>query len=58
MPLPERCIQEFRELWKQMSGTDLDYEAAEREAEALMTVLRHAFLPQSTQGPPRNNGPP
>lgn len=57
MPLPERCVQEFRQLWKEMSGVELEYEAAEREAESLMTVLRHAFLPQSV-GPPRNNGPP
>jgi hypothetical protein len=57
MPLPERCIQEFRQLWKEVNGVDLDYEVAAQEAEALIAVLRHAYLPQSI-GPPRNNGPP
>lgn len=44
MPLPEQCIQEFRQLWKQTTGEDLDFEAAQKQAEAILTVANCALL--------------
>lgn len=58
MPLPERCVQEFRDLWRAMSGEDLDYVVAERQAEAMLAVLGQAFLPNKLNDKPKNNGPP
>lgn len=58
MPLPEPCVQEFRKLWRDLHGDEMDYETAERQAEAMLSVLRHAFLPHLAHGPPKNNGPP
>lgn len=58
MSLPERCVQEFRQLWRDSCGEEIDFEMAERQAEAMLSVLRHAFLSQSTNQDPKNNGPP
>jgi hypothetical protein len=58
MPLPERCIQEFRELWRQMYGEELSQEVAERQAGAMLAVLGQAFLPSRLSDQPKNNGPP
>lgn len=58
MKLPDRAVQEFRELWKQSYGEDLDYETAREQAESLLSVMRYAFVPQTASGPPLNNGPP
>jgi hypothetical protein len=58
MPLPERCVQEFRDLWREAHGEEIDHETAERQAEAMLTILRHAFFPNHANGPPKNNGPP
>lgn len=58
MPLPEPCIQEFRKLWRDIYGNEIDYETAERQAETVLSVLRHAFIQQLAHGPPKNNGPP
>jgi len=58
MGLPERAIQEFRELWKQTYGEDLDFETAKEQAEALLAVTRFAYTPQPYQKQPMNTGPP
>jgi len=58
MALPDRAIQEFRELWKQSYGEDLDFENAKTQAEALLAVTRFAYMPQPHQKQPINTGPP
>ena len=58
MNLPDRAVQEFRELWKKTYGEDLDFETASEQAEALLSVMRYAFIPQTASGLPVNNGPP
>lgn len=58
MALPDRAIQEFRELWKQIYGEDLDFETAKSQAEALLAVTRFAYLPHLNQKQPMNTGPP
>ncbi len=58
MPLPEKCVQEFRRLWKEIQGEDLSYEIAERQAGVLLAVLKEGFLPTRADGLTKNNGPP
>ena len=58
MALPDRAIQEFRELWKQTYGEDLDFDAACEQAESMLTVMRFAYLPHLHQKQPMNTGPP
>lgn len=58
MALPDRAIQEFRDLWKQTYGEDLDFETAKAQAEALLAVTRFAYMPQPHQKQPMNTGPP
>ena len=58
MPLPERCIQEFCDLWRDANGEELDHETAEQQAEAMLSILRCALYPSHANDPPKNNGPP
>lgn len=58
MSLPEKCIQEFRSVWKQSFGEELDYESAEHQAEVFLNVVKQGFLPNTMQDNPKNNGPP
>jgi hypothetical protein len=51
MPLPEHCVQEFRSLWKEAHGEELDYQIAEQYAAAVLWVMKSAFLPSGDRPP-------
>lgn len=51
MHLPESCINEFRDLWKENTGEDLSLDDASDQAEALLLLLKEAIFP-SNRDPP------
>lgn len=58
MKLPDKAISEFRALWSEAFGEDIDLATAARHAEVMLVILGHAFLPRSASHDPKNNDPP
>jgi hypothetical protein len=58
MKLPSEAIVEFQTLWKQMTGADLAFGEAEKQAKSFLQVLRGSLAPSdknmsaSTRDPP------
>ncbi len=44
MKLPEKAVKEFRILWLESFGEEIDLETAERHATKFLMVMQCAFL--------------
>lgn len=58
MKLPSESIVEFQNLWKQMTGSDLAFEEAEKQAKSFLQVLRGALTPSENETQPSAHDPP
>lgn len=58
MNLPKEAIVEFQKCWQAVTGEELAFAEAEKQATTFLSMMRSSLQPAKSRDSPRNNGPP
>jgi len=58
MNLPKEAIVEFQKCWRAVTGEELAFADAEKQATTFLSMMKNTLQSTSPRDSPRNNGPP